>query len=79
AQPAKGPLVYSKLRPAAPNRYVFACDRVEDRDAAPCKGGIAGVNRRAVEVVTPGQPSLLLWIPDAEPRIVRLPEEKQGG
>lgn len=73
-QPPTGPLVYAKLRSVAPNAYVYACERVENQDAKPCRAGEANALRGAVEVVTPGQPSLLIWMADDAPRIVRLPE-----
>ncbi|TFI59349.1 hypothetical protein E2493_05800 [Sphingomonas parva] len=72
-QPPSGPLVEAKLRAAAPNAYLYACEREENRDAAPCAPGEAKAFRGGVEIVTPGQPSLLLWIDDGRPRIVRLP------
>jgi len=74
AQPPTGPLVQAGLRKAAPNADLYACERVENRDATPCRTGEARAYRGAVEVVTPGQPSLLIWIEDGVPRIVRLPD-----
>ena len=73
-QPPTGPLVESKLRYVSPNLFLYACERQENRDVEPCRSGVANATRGAIEVVTPGQPPLLIWLPDREPRIVRLPE-----
>lgn len=73
AQLPTGPLAESKLRYIPPNTYFYACERVENRDVEPCQPGLANVRLGGVEVVTPGQPSLLLWLEGAEPKIVRLP------
>ncbi|HET9428671.1 MAG TPA: PPC domain-containing protein [Allosphingosinicella sp.] len=73
-QPPTGPLVESRLRYVTPNLFLYACERQENRDVEPCRGGVANATRGAIEVITPGQPSLLIWLPDREPRIVRFPE-----
>ena len=73
-QPPTGPLVESRLRYVSPNLFVYGCERQENRDVEPCRGGVAHATRGAIEVITPGQPPLLIWIPDREPRIVRFPE-----
>jgi hypothetical protein len=64
----------ARLRPVPPGSYVYACARQDGRDLDPCRPGSALVVRGGVELVTPGGPSLLLWVPDREPRVVRLPE-----
>lgn len=73
-QPPTGPLVYAKLRPAPAGRFNYACKRVENRDAEPCLAGAVETSVNAIEVITPGQPDLLIWLEDGKPQVVRLAE-----
>ena len=71
-QLATGPLAERRIRPLQRDRYLTACDMVEGRDVEPCVARYPLV-QRGVEVVTEGQPTILVWLVSGEPHVARLP------
>lgn len=71
-QPPTGPLVQRRIRPLERDRYLIACEMKDGRDVAPCRPDYVLV-QRGVEVVTPGQPTILVWLAMGEPHVARLP------
>ncbi|RZJ16877.1 MAG: hypothetical protein EON91_11455 [Brevundimonas sp.] len=71
-QPATGPLVQRLIRPLERDRYLIACRMSEGRDVTPCVSDYPLV-QRGVEVVTPGQPTVIVWLAEGEPHVARLP------
>ncbi|MFW2342025.1 hypothetical protein [Brevundimonas sp.] len=67
-----GPLLERRIRPLERDRYLTACDMDEGEDVAPCVARYPLV-QRGVEVVTEGQPTILVWLVNGEPRVARLP------
>lgn len=72
-RPAHAPAQRAGFRKAFPNEYLYACERKANSDVEPCESGVASVTRGGVEIIVPGHPSLLLWVPDQTPKVVRLP------
>lgn len=71
-QPATGPLVERGLRPVERDRYVTACRMTDGRDEPPCRAEYRLV-QQGVEIVAPGQSSVLVWLEAGEPKVARLP------
>lgn len=71
-QPATGPLVQRLIRPLERDNYLIACRMEEGRDVLPCTPDYVLV-QRGVEVVTPDQPTILVWLTEGEPHVARLP------
>lgn len=71
-QPATGPLVQRLIRPLERDRYLIACRMNEGRDVAPCVPEYV-LAQRGVEVVAPGQPTIIVWLTMGEPSVARLP------
>lgn len=71
-QPATGPLVQRLIRPLERDRYLIACRMNEGRDVAPCVPDYV-LAQRGVEIVTPGQPTIIVWLTMGEPSVARLP------
>ena len=71
-QPPTGELVYAQLRPLAPGRYAYACERNENLDVASCKPGFVHAANGGIEVTAGGLPRLLIWIDGGAARTVRL-------
>jgi hypothetical protein len=67
-----GPLLERRIRPLERDRYLTACDMDQGEDVAPCVARYPLV-QRGVEVVTEGQPTILVWLVNGEPRVARLP------
>ena len=67
-----GPLAERRIRPLERDRYLTACDMNEGADVAPCVARYPLV-QRGVEVVTEGQPPILVWLVNGEPHVARLP------
>lgn len=71
-QPPTGPLVQRLIRPLERDRYLIACRMEDGRDVAPCVPDYV-LAQRGVEVVTPGQPTVIVWLTQGEPHVARLP------
>lgn len=71
-QPPTGPLVHRKIRPLERDRYLIACMMEDGRDVAPCQADYV-LAQRGVEIVTPDQPTILVWLTLGEPHVARLP------
>ncbi|QIL02437.1 hypothetical protein G7078_06290 [Sphingomonas sinipercae] len=75
-QPPNGPLVYAKLRPVAPGRYTYECKVSSNHDTQPCRAGVVETSTDSIEVVTPDQPNLLIWLEDGKPQVARLTDRQ---
>jgi len=71
-QPPTGPLVQRLIRPLDRDRYLIACWMGDGGDVAPCVPEYV-LAQRGVEVVTPGQPTIIVWLTQGEPHVARLP------
>lgn len=71
-QPPTGPLVERRIRPLERDRYVITCAMDQGRDIEPCVAGYPFV-QRGVEVVTEGQPTIIVWLVNGAPHVARLP------
>lgn len=71
-QPPTGPLVQRLIRPLERDRYLIACRMEDGHDVAPCVPDYPLV-QRGVEVVTPGQPTIIVWLAEDKPQVARLP------
>lgn len=71
-QPPTGPLVERRIRPLERDRYMIACAMDQGRDIEPCVAGYPFV-QRGVEVVTEGQPTIIVWLVNGAPHVARLP------
>lgn len=71
-QPSSGPLVERRIRPLERDRYLIACRMADGRDVEPCVPDHV-LAQRGVEIVTPGHPSIIVWLTQGEPSVARLP------
>ena len=71
-QPAAGPLVQRLIRPLERDNYLIACRMEEGRDVLPCTPDYV-LAQQGVEVVTPDQPTIIVWLTEGEPHVARLP------
>ena len=71
-QPPTGPLVQRAIRPLERDRYLTACAMNDGRDVTPCQPDYV-LTQRGVEIVAPGQPTILVWLAEGEPHVARLP------
>lgn len=71
-QPPTGPLVQRLIRPLERDRYLIACRMEEGRDVTPCVPDYP-LAQRGVEVVTPGHPTIIVWLTQGQPHVARLP------
>ena len=71
-QPPTGPLVQRLIRPLERDNYLIACRMEEGRDVLPCTPDYV-LAQRGVEVVTPNQPTIIVWLTEGEPHVARLP------
>lgn len=71
-QPPTGPLVHRLIRPLERDRYLIACRMQNGNDVAPCVPEYV-LAQRGVEVVTPGHPTIIVWLTMDEPSVARLP------
>lgn len=71
-QPLTGAVVERRIRPLERDRYLIACDMDEGVDVAPCQPDYV-LAQRGVEIVTPGQPTVIVWLDQGKPRVARLP------
>lgn len=71
-QPPTGPLVQRMIRPLERDRYLIACRMEEGRDVTPCVPDYP-LAQRGVEVVTPGHPTIIVWLTQGQPHVARLP------
>jgi hypothetical protein len=71
-QPPSGPLVERLIRPLERDRYLIACRMDQGHDVSPCVPEYV-LAQRGVEVVTPGHPTIIVWLTMGERSVARLP------
>lgn len=67
-----GSLLERRIRPLERDRYLTTCDMDQGEDVTPCVARYPLV-QRGVEVVTEGQPTILVWLVNGEAHVARLP------